>query len=51
MKCLLDCLGVVVAVLLLAGMTLEQVQNSGDAQFLRALELLNQSADRQSAQR
>jgi carboxyl-terminal processing protease len=33
-----------------AGMTSEQVQNSGDAQLLRALELLNQSAGRQSAQ-
>jgi carboxyl-terminal processing protease len=33
-----------------AGMTLEQVQNSGDAQLLRALELLNQSVDRQPAQ-
>jgi carboxyl-terminal processing protease len=33
-----------------SGMTLEQVQNSGDAQLLRALELLNQSVDRQSAQ-
>jgi carboxyl-terminal processing protease len=32
------------------GMTLEQVRNSGDAQLLRALELLNQSADRQPAQ-
>jgi carboxyl-terminal processing protease len=30
-----------------AGMTLEQVRNSGDAQLLQALELLNQSADRQ----
>ena len=29
------------------GMTLEQVRNSGDAQLLQALELLNQSADRQ----
>jgi carboxyl-terminal processing protease len=33
-----------------AGMTPEQVQNSGDAQLLRALELLNQSVDRQPAQ-
>ncbi|MFN2243960.1 MAG: S41 family peptidase [Anaerolineae bacterium] len=32
------------------GMTLEQVRNSGDAQLLRALELLNQSVDRQPAQ-
>jgi hypothetical protein len=31
------------------GMTLEQVRNSGDAQLLRALELLNQSVDRQPA--
>ena len=30
-----------------AGMTPEQVQNSGDAQLLRALQLFNQSADRQ----
>jgi carboxyl-terminal processing protease len=34
-----------------AGMTQDQVRNSGDAQLLRALELLNQSADRQPAQR
>jgi len=33
-----------------AGMTREQVQDSGDAQLSRALELLNQSVDRQSAQ-
>jgi carboxyl-terminal processing protease len=33
-----------------AGMTSEQVQNSGDAQLLRALELLNQSVDRQPAE-
>jgi hypothetical protein len=32
------------------GMTLGQVRNSGDAQLLRALELLNQSVDRQPAQ-
>ena len=32
------------------GMTLEQVRNSGDAQLLRALELLKQSVDRQPAQ-
>jgi carboxyl-terminal processing protease len=32
------------------GMTAEQVQNSGDAQLLRALELLGQSVDRQPAQ-
>ncbi|MEJ2736828.1 MAG: S41 family peptidase, partial [Anaerolineae bacterium] len=33
-----------------AGMTEEQVRNSGDAQLLRALELLDQSADQQPAQ-
>jgi carboxyl-terminal processing protease len=32
------------------GMTLEQVRNSGDAQLLRALELLKQSVDRKPAQ-
>jgi carboxyl-terminal processing protease len=32
------------------GMTEEQVQNSGDAQLLRALELLEQSIDQQPAQ-
>jgi carboxyl-terminal processing protease len=32
------------------GMTLEQVRNSGDAQLLRALELLKQTAGRQPAQ-
>jgi hypothetical protein len=31
-------------------MTLEQVQNSGDAQLLQALELLSQSAERLSSQ-
>jgi carboxyl-terminal processing protease len=33
-----------------AGMTSEQVQSSGDVQLLRALELLSQSVERQSAQ-
>jgi carboxyl-terminal processing protease len=33
-----------------AGMTSEQVQNSGDAQLLRAMALLSQSADGQPAQ-
>ncbi len=33
-----------------AGMTREQVQDSGDAQLLRGLELLSQPADRQPAQ-
>ena len=33
-----------------AGMTREQIQDSGDVQLLRALELLNQSVDLQSAQ-
>jgi carboxyl-terminal processing protease len=33
-----------------AGMTEAQMQNSGDAQLLRALELLEQSVDRQPAQ-
>lgn len=33
-----------------AGMTREQVQDSGDAQLLQALELLSQSVERQSAQ-
>jgi carboxyl-terminal processing protease len=33
-----------------AGVTQEQVQSSGDAQLLRAIELLNQSADRQPAE-
>jgi carboxyl-terminal processing protease len=33
-----------------AGMTEEQVRNSGDTQLLRALELLDQSVDRQPVQ-